>query len=262
MPLPISKRFSQTDDYRPTKKDFQACFEIATTPDGADYMLQQYEKRLATFPERNNSEEPVVAMKDVIARFASNVHLQRDNRPNAWNGDPVVKTDFQNFQTNLANNAANSLSKSAKESIQMSFAVSNEANVLRRFSVNAQKADTATTNHMDVLFNACLAENQLSSCDGAIYKINDNGEILKNQNNEDQRASAEDVQKVILEKLPLFLKEKDIDIKIKQQKFPQETAPTVAKTQEPVSQIDTAPTETITPAHDEAPSLGSTTPGS
>jgi hypothetical protein len=252
----------------PNKEAILKALEVASlTPEAAAYL----HKRLAETLSKVN----IAASDEVLDRvnqFQKNVELRHGNRADAWQGKPdSIRTDFQNAQHNMAISLLEEASPTlADGNLKMDFAISEDADLLRAFSLNGEPLNPDAATAVDTLFNDWLAENEMVSQDSVIYESDKEGRIKENKNGQSTRANAQRVRELIADRdkgFTSYLNDKfknhtahDLSASVQQHTYPSQ-APVVQETVEPVS-TTVAPEETGAPepVATEAPAASVETP--
>ncbi|AHE65947.1 hypothetical protein [Legionella oakridgensis] len=173
----------------PSALSLQKFMEVATTAEAAKYGFDQFKERLQEAGVYNSSSK----ILEEMARFVYYREQQTKAAANPWSGEKLPTT-IQQFQFNLATEAANQLSA---KSITFDFAVSNASELLRGYSSNGQELDAATVDALDKLFNAWLVENNMMSKGGVIYEMDEKGSIKKDSAGNPVKADADKLRELI-----------------------------------------------------------------
>ena len=225
--LPLAKERG-VRELMPNKEALLYCFAIASTPEAADYLVEQFEKKLQNAKGIGSSENVLARVKE----YAENVHLQRGSRDNPWSGSSeTVKTDFQNLQQNIADSALKTLISNVDGEVKMDFAVSSYSELLRAFSVDGKPLEPAAIAALDKLFNSSMAAENMLSKNSIIYEATDHGEVRKDKEGNPIKASAEKINRVISENFAKYLDKAGVQVSTQQHAFPDKKPQAVVKPQ-------------------------------
>ncbi|MGQ3889227.1 hypothetical protein ACQUW5_09375 [Legionella sp. CNM-1927-20] len=247
----------------PNKEAILKALEVASlTPEAANYLCKRLSETL--------SQVNIAASDEVIKRvdrFGKNIELRYGQRSDPWQGRPdVIKTDFQNAQHNMGISLLEELSPEslASGNLHMDFAISDDAQLLRAFSLNGEPLDPEAATAIDTLFNGWLAENEMVSKDSVIYESDSDGRIKENKNGQSTKANAERVKQLIVDRdngFAPYLDDKfknhtthEVTASVQQHAYPEQPR-VVEQPVEPVSTTQTPETRTPepTPTAAEAP---------
>ena len=242
---PVPARDSNTTV--PGSEAVMKCFATASTVKGVEYMAEKFGKIL-TKAKVENSDIMLKRVQDHVA----NVKAQLDRRsPFGLTSEDDVKTDFQNMQQNLADAAMERLRASLTDDLRVDFAVSAYADLLRAFTADGKELDPEVVEALDALVNATLAEDDMISKDGVIYKATAAGQPEKDAAGNPVRANGAEVVKVISGPFVEALKDNGIETVLQQHEYPQEeqvaakpaaVEPAPAPAPEPAVQPEVTPT--------------------
>jgi hypothetical protein len=236
--LPLA-RARGVRELMPNKDALLYCFAIASTPEAADYLVEQFEKKLKSSKPYDSSEKVLARVKE----YATNVHLQRDNRENPWLGTiEKIKTDFQNLQQNLADSALKTLVASVEGEVKMDFAVSSYSELLRAFSIDGKPLEPAVIAALDKLFNSSMAADNMISKNGVIFEATAHGEVRKDKDGNPIKAPVEKINRVISENFAKYLEKAGVQVMAQQHAFPDKKPEAAVKPQVVAPEKPTAPT--------------------
>lgn len=252
MPLPTTTKGSTRGNYLPYGDALKACFDLCKySKEAADYFAEKFSEQIskASKEVREQSQEMLKIVKD----FANNVGLSLSSQ-NPWlPGGYQEATNFQTMQLHLAEEAATKLSDATKE-VQMDYALGNNGEFLRGYSVGGQVLQGENVDAADKLFNAWLAENNLLSRDSALYQCDANGESLVDNAGNPVRANPDKVKELINDPtngFQSYLQRKGIQVVLQDHTFPT-----------PKGEPPAPPQTTATSARQEQPDDGTHTPTS
>ncbi|STX50237.1 Dot/Icm secretion system substrate [Legionella busanensis] len=237
----------------PNKDAILKALEVASlSPEAAKYLCERLSETFSKVKIEASNE-----VWERVRQFAENVSIRYGKSSDPWTGRPDdIKTDFENAQHNMAVALLDEVSPSlADGQLNMDFAISDDAQLLRAFSLNEKPLDAKTATAMDTLFNSWLAENEMVSQDSVIYEADRNGRIKEDKNGQPTKANAERVRQLIADRdngFAPFLNDKfkahtphqNLKASVQQHAYP-EQAPVVEQPAEPVS---TPAPETRSPA--------------
>ncbi|WP_419419988.1 hypothetical protein ACNVED_01375 [Legionella sp. D16C41] len=249
----------------PNKDAILKALEVASlTPEAAAYLY----KRLSDTLSKVNIEASDEVIKRV-GKFVKDVNYRFDNRADSWGGNlKAIRTDFQNAQYNHGISSLKDVSSTLTDgNIKMDFAINDEAQLLRAFSIDGQPLDAQTATALDNLFNAWLAENEMVSKDSVIYESEADGHTKVDKNGKAIKADAERVRQLIADrdqgfgqyltdKLQRHVDDKNLTASVQRHNYPaqpqaqtdaQPTAPTRSAAPETVSPVATTEPTATTP---------------
>lgn len=228
----------------PNQEALSKCKEVATTPEGACYFAEQFEKRLDK-AGKVSMEQAAIAN---IRQFSEMISMQREMKSNCWEGEMVSGTDFHNLQQNVAVKSAEFLNSRVEGNIRMDFALNDKAQLLRGYSVNGKLMEEESTHSLDNLFNAWLASQNLMSKGSVIYAVDDKGKILRDDKGVPIVVNTDRLNTKILSEgedgFTHFLQKhsKQLQLTLKQRSYPAATKPEIPKVVEEAATIPEAST--------------------
>src|SRR3990167_3412585 len=171
--LATTKQGSDVVEHATDAVSIKKCLDF---PESADYLLSRLIEKLKSVGLLEKADELV----EKVREYVDVVHKQRSLRGQPWDADPACeRTDFQNLQANLAEEALERLTVVITDPMKMDYALSDLAEFVRGFSVNGKPLSPELLDFCDKLFNSWLAENNLLSKGGKIYEVSDKGIIRK-----------------------------------------------------------------------------------
>lgn len=182
---PVSNRGSGKP--LPTAVCLQKGAEVVSkgnNPAAGEYLLTRYEARLK---EKGMLEEGLPVMKK-LEEVTDFLKLKAETG-SIWSGK--MPTDYQKYQKALGADAANVLNGAFVEDnviVNYYYTVSDKSDLKRGYGVGEknESPNPETSNALDHLFNAWLAENNMMSDNGVIYEISDDGTVKQELQNDGQ----------------------------------------------------------------------------
>ncbi len=196
----------------PDKEALLKMLDTAQTPEAAFYAQAQTKKRLGV----TEITRPVIQK---IKEFALNVQavFNRQSSGSIWTGRGEPLTDFKSLQQFLAENAVGTIKELLKQvkitkengqeqskyfdengefkgELDLDIAVSDKAQFVRGYKLNGESIkDQSMVEKLDSLFKAWLAEKGMFYKEGQLYKVDDMGQIMKNEKGEEILMEKEEV---------------------------------------------------------------------
>ena len=219
MSLPTTKKGSEVAEHPPNSDAIKRCFDF---PESADYLLTRLIEKLRSVGLLDKAHDLV----EKVREFVDIVQQQHNLRGEPWSADLACeRTDFQNLQAKLAQEARESLTATISEPMKMDFALSDMSQFLRGYSVDGKPLDPALLDSCDKLFNAWLAENNLLSKQGDIYEITDDGKIRLDENGLPVKADPAKFKQLFTDPakgFQAYLAKKSIQLTIQEHPYPEE----------------------------------------
>ncbi|WP_131782197.1 hypothetical protein [Legionella gresilensis] len=242
--------------HAPNKDAILKAFEVVClSPDAAKYLTERLSETFSKVKIEASAE-----VLDRVKQFEKNVSIRYGKLSDPWRGRPEdIKTDFENAQHNMGLALLEDVSPSlADGQLNMDFAISDDSQLLRAFSLNEQPLDTTAATAIDTLFNSWLAENEMVSRDSVIYESDRNGDIKIDENGQLTKANAQRVRELIADRdngFAHYLNEKfknhtphqDLKASVQPHAYP-EQAQVVEQPVEPVSASEPTAAEAPTAA--------------
>lgn len=212
--LPTTSRGSQAANLLPDNKAIEQCIELTRfSPDAAEYFAEGLKKRLS---ETKMIDRCTTGVMQPVEGFVENVKIQSD-RQSPWEGNDV-KTDFKNINGNIGNYAAEAMA-SSKGPFRLDIAINPESNFVRGFA----NAGESEKKHLDQLFNSWLAENDVVSKSSTLYRVDAEGETLKDEKGNPVKVSAEELRNLMSDVdkgFQQYCEKKDISLTARQVAYP------------------------------------------
>lgn len=192
MLLPLVRARNGGGSALPDAEAITKCMTLSTTPEAAEY-LKNSANELYTKAGLSN-DESINDVLEILSAHEDYIKLSADDR-NIWKGALPV-TVFEKRQDDLAAQASKIIGEKANN-VRLDFAISDDSQILRGYSSNGEALAKPDIDAMDKLFNAWLAENNMISKSGTIYKGTKSGEIQKDANGEMVKADPQDLKATI-----------------------------------------------------------------
>ncbi|KTC85497.1 MULTISPECIES: hypothetical protein [Legionella] len=219
--LPLTHRGSGVKQLAPGVDAIENAMELARfNSETADYLVGSFKKSM--FNLGKSMIERSKGMLKKLENFRDFVFLQNDSKGGAWAGKPV-KTDFKNFQQNVADKAAEEFTTAVTNPVKIDFAVSNESEFIRGFSADGKKLSKDSAKPLDTLLKAFLAENDLVDKKSVLYQANDKG-VINQIDGVPQKADPQDARDTIEDGLPDYLDDRGITVTVKSHTHPADRA--------------------------------------
>lgn len=207
-----NNRFPLTDEIG------QAMKVGSTSIEGAEYVSSQVKKhaiKVKFLKDQPDTQEKLFSALDEYVKFTRFKFTVRSQE--LWTGKVVQASELQNFQNNIALDAAKNLAGKVTE-VTLDYAVSAEGHYVRGYSADDGSAlDSATVSSLDKLFNAWLASKGYVIKGGYIYDANDKVQ------DENTRIDPEVIKQLLADgSLEKFLEQKGIDADLREQTYPGE----------------------------------------
>ncbi|KTD39088.1 substrate of the Dot/Icm secretion system [Legionella nautarum] len=220
--LPLTRRGSSTKQLAPTVDAIKKAMELARySSETAAYLVASFQKSMSNLgPAMINNSKKMLKKLEFFRDF---VYLQTNSKSREWAGEPV-KTDFENFQENAAEKAAEEFTKTVNNPVKIAFAVSEEeSQFIRSFSADGKKLSKDDAKPLDTLLKAFLAENDMVEDKSVLYQADDKGNINE-IDGVPQRADPQNARDTIEEGLPDYLEDRGIPATVKSRTHPADRA--------------------------------------
>lgn len=214
----------------PSKKSLQSAWNIASTPEAAQYLAQEFSNKLKAVGVHENFSE-------IDKQFFSHAEhvdktFQAAHSGSEWQGKEP-ETNFHAYQNQLADEA---VQFGQEKDVTFDYAISANAEIVRRYHSEGQPLSDSETSQCDTLFNAWLAKYNMVTKNGTIYESNAAGEIKKDQAGNDVRADAIRLKQLVKDDthgIERFVKEKNsgLTLSAKNQPFQGEAQAELSKGQ-------------------------------
>jgi hypothetical protein len=194
----------------PSSASLKKCMEIITNPDAAKAFVDKLCSQLDKAKLRGKFESLI----EDIKAFAAAVGKGNPSG-DAWSGrEPLQTSVFNNYQDAIATSSADIF---ANQDIRFDFAISDEAEILRGYSIDGKVIEPEEAKELDKLYNAWLAEKGILTKDGVLYEATSKGEI-KQEKGKNKRISEEKIRGLISDtksKFADYVRSKNDTIQVK-----------------------------------------------
>lgn len=213
MALPTTSRGSTLVSIAPPQDAIVKAMEVSTTPETADYLVEQFIKRMEKLgPEMVMQSQSIL---DSLIEYRDNIHLLYGDSESAWAGKPVSTDSFQRLQQNAAIKALNTIPAEVKENLIVNFATNENSEFIRGFVGENGLVDDKTAKQIDKLLNDFFASHGYIAHDGVIFN-NKNG-----IDNLTEKANSAEVASLMEDKFASYLKSQGIkDVSVYKRDFP------------------------------------------
>ena len=220
MVLPTTKRGSTKLNLAPPQDAIVKAMEVATTPEAAEYLVEQFIKRMESLsPEMVEQSQTVLA---ILIEYRDNIMLLYSNSEQAWSGKEIPTDNFKRLQENLAAAAIDNILEQIQEMLTVNYAVDDNSQFIRGFVGKNGAVDDATAKQIDKLLNDFFAKHDMISRDGVVYE--GSGKIQVDSQGQEQKASPEKLSEIMNEEFASYLKAKGItEPVVYQRDFPGQT---------------------------------------
>lgn len=159
----------------PTSDSLYQAMRIATTPEAAKYLVQQFEKKLKDSGLYAQTQGLLTSLKE----FASTVEREHQSAFQVWNGDKSILLAKTPVDVQKINNQAGALKEySNKEyskivingELLFGFAVNEKSELRRGYSVDNNEIDVETIKKLDDGFNEWIVNKDMAVENGIVYE--------------------------------------------------------------------------------------------
>lgn len=200
----------------PAPNTMNNAIRISTTVEAASFLVDKFQTKYAQFLRQGNQSAQEFEANsrehlDKASRYEAALHKATEE---AWKGH-VTEGLEEKFSAILRGLPAAAVTASAEfmasRKVRIDFAMSDEAEFLRGYSVDNQSPNNDEIATLDELFNAWLMSQNLSNQEGVIYLTNESGERILDKNEQYKRILINDFRKKFLDSqsgFASFLKQK------------------------------------------------------
>ncbi|KTC64894.1 Dot/Icm secretion system substrate (plasmid) [Legionella adelaidensis] len=154
----------------PSSNSLYAAMRVATTPEAADYLVQQFEQKLKDSGMYAQSQGLLNSLKV----FAETVHREHDSSFHVWEGDKGILRVSNPQEAQRINNQDSTLKEYSKtvvdKSVDFGFAVNQESELRRGYSSDGKEVDEKLKTMLDNYFNAWVVNKDMAVLDGVVYE--------------------------------------------------------------------------------------------
>lgn len=196
MNLPLTTRHSEKGIFLPGKEGLMKCFELASTPEAAQYFAIQLKRKLIQTKTLSKFQN----ILHQVEKYARSVTFVSQQTGDAWSGHYQKNTKFDKEQRANGQIALKDILKQSKGAIRFDFALGNKGEIKRMYTQNGKSVSKELTESLDVLLNASLAtfSKRMVSEKGVIYEADENGNIKKDKAGNPVKASTTDAREALL----------------------------------------------------------------
>ncbi len=192
-------------------KSLEKCISILTTPRGAEYFEERVIEMLTKAKMIDKFHDLVEDVKVLTQSIVSD-----GSNTSAWSGSTGLDTtSFERYQKVLAERFVQQFKD---REIVFDFALSDQAEILRGYTVDGEPISDEESKELDRLYNAWLAEKGMVTYKGVIYDSTSEGKI-KQEKGQNKRANAEKLRDLIRDKkegLSTFIDSKNMVVREQQ----------------------------------------------
>jgi hypothetical protein len=176
----------------PSKETLIECMDLASTPEAAAYLAQQFEALLTQRRLQGKFHNLVVKFQ----AYADEVRVSAESATNPWRGE-LPLPDYAN--TSVRRAQATEKDKPAtpvdKVIIGIEFAEGGELN--RGYMLNDKPANADAIARLDVSFHAWFARNGMLFRAPYLYHASENGEVKTDENNQPRRVDLNEFKQAV-----------------------------------------------------------------
>lgn len=224
----------------PQKQALLDAMSVAETSIEAAKYLEKLFRSILT---KANLVEKYADLLKKVEEWAQHVEFKLLSTAQPWFGQPV-QPDFLNSKIQMAQKAAQELKEmktALDEDITFHFGISDDSEFRRGYAAGTKSVDAKLVTALDSIYMAWLAENNLGTEKGIVYKTDAKGNFQMN-GNEKIKADPEAVKNLIADPekgLTKFAQAREIELKCVQHAYltPKAEAQAKAEAQKAVEKI-------------------------
>tara|TARA_R110002126_G_C10489565_1_gene503319 strand:+ start:8545 stop:9216 length:672 start_codon:yes stop_codon:yes gene_type:complete len=179
-------------DLLPSKEILIECMDLASTPEAAAYLSQQFEA-LLTRRNLQGKFQPLVAK---FQAYADEVMLSAESATNPWRGERPL-SDYANISVQRALTVEKDKPVAPIENVAIGIDFGDTEELNRGYMVNNQPADAEDTARLDVSFHAWFARNGLLFRSPFIYQATEAGEIKTSADGQPLRVKLDEFKQAV-----------------------------------------------------------------
>lgn len=176
----------------PSKETLIECMDLASTPEAAAYLSQQFEALLI----QRGLHKKFQSLIDKFQAYAKEVQATSESSTNPWRGE-LPLPDYANASIQRAQTVEKDKPATPVDRIIIGIEFAEGGELNRGYMVNNEPADAEAITRLDVSFHAWFARNGLLFRAPYLYQASENGEIKTDENNQPIRVKLNDVKQAI-----------------------------------------------------------------